>query len=279
LKSQQIPHLSQYNLNRYAINPAATGINDVLPLSFSYRKLWAGIDRSPAVQYLSGHMKIADYMGAGVKIFNYQAGFSRKSGIEATYSYHINIDQNETKLSFGLSGLLYQFFLDKAELSIEEPDDAVFLGTDKMIVPDATFGVYLYGESFYAGLAIPQLFNRSIDLKTDRVLQQRQVRHYYLHGGYNYEINTLLKLEPSLLLKFVEAGLFQADIKAYLTYLDMVSFGLSYRTEDAIVIQFSYKNSDFLIGYSFDLTLSGLKTKAFGSHEIIFMYSLPNFIK
>ncbi len=279
LQSQQIPHLSQYNLNLYAINPAATGFNDMLPLSFSFRKLWAGINKSPSIQYLSGHMKVADHMGAGAKIFNCQAGFLRKSGLEATYSYHINIDKNETKLSFGVSALLYQFFLNKSELKTEETNDEVFMGTDKMIVPDANFGMYLYGENFFAGLSIPQLFNRSIDLQTDRVLQQKQVRHYYLHGGYNYEINTLFKLEPSLLLKFVEVGLFQADINAYLTYLDMVSFGLSYRTEDAIVIQFAYKNTDLLIGYSFDLTLSGLKTQTFGSHEIVLMYSLPNFLK
>ena len=57
LYGQQIPPLSQYIYNHYSINPAATGITDDLPLSFTYRKMWAGISGSPSIQYLSGHMK------------------------------------------------------------------------------------------------------------------------------------------------------------------------------------------------------------------------------
>ncbi len=279
LSAQQIPTISQYTLNPYAINPAATGITDKLPVAFVYRKLWAGIAESPSIQYLSGSMEVADAMGVGVKFFNYQAGPERKTGLEATYSYHLSINQSGTMLSFGLSGLFYQYYLNKSELTIENSNDPVFQGTDKMIVPDASFGMYLYNERYFVGLAVPQLFNRNIDLKTDRILQQKQVRHYYLHGGYNFYLNSDFNLEPSLLLKFVEAGIFQADINARLTYKDMVAFGLAYRTGDAISFQLGYKNKDFIINYAFDLTMSPLKTSTYGSHEIMLVYSFPNFLK
>ena len=75
LNSQQIPPLSQYTYNHYAINPAATGITDDLPLSFTFRKMWAGISGSPSIQYLSGNMNIAKSMGAGINIFNYVPAF------------------------------------------------------------------------------------------------------------------------------------------------------------------------------------------------------------
>jgi type IX secretion system PorP/SprF family membrane protein len=279
LNAQQIPTISQYTLNPYAINPAATGITDRLPVAFVYRKLWAGIAESPSFQYLSGNMEIADVMGVGAKIYNYQAGPVRKTGLEATYSYHVSLGDAGTKLSFGLSGMIYQYYLNKSELNIENPDDAVFMGTDKMIVPDASFGMYLYNEKYFAGLAIQQLFNRNSDLKTDRKLEQKQVRHYYLHGGYNFYINSDFQLEPSLLFKFVEIGIFQADINTRLTYKDMVAFGLAYRTGDAMSFQLGYKNKDFLINYAFDLTLSPLKTQTFGSHEIMLIYSFNNFLK
>jgi type IX secretion system PorP/SprF family membrane protein len=279
IRAQQIPPLSQYSLNPYAINPAAIATTDKLPIAFTYRKLWAGVDGSPAIQFLSGNMQVADAMGAGMKIFNYQAGPLRKTGLEATYSYHLPLNQNGTNISFGLSGLLYQVYLNKSELNVEDPDDEVFLGSDKMMVPDASFGIYLYNEKYYVGLAIPQLFNRNVDFKSDGILQQKQVRHYYLHGGYIFELSPDFTLEPSLLFKFIEAGLFQADINTTLTYKEMVLFGLSLRTSDAFIFRLGYKAKDFVIGYSFDLILNDLRTQTFGSHEILLMYSLDNFIR
>jgi len=278
LYGQQIPPLSQYMYNHYSINPAATGITGELPLSFTYRKIWAGISESPSVQYLSGNMNVAESMGAGVNIFNYQAGPLRKTGIELTYSYHLELNP-EMKLAFGLSGLIYQFNLKKSELNVEDPNDPIFTGEEKMIIPDASFGTYLYGANYYVGLAVPQLFNRNIDLKSDNILQEKQVRHYYLLGGYDFKINQDLMLKPSVLLKFIEAGLFQADINAQLEYKDAFIFGLSYRSSDAIVFRLGFKYEDLLFGYSYDLCISGLSASTFGSHEIYVRYTLPNFIR
>ena len=174
LFSQQIPTFSQYSLNHYAINPAATGTTDKMPVTLSYRKLWAGFSDSPSAQYLSTDLEVVPSMGAGLKLFNFQAGPQRKTGAEITYSYHLNIN-DETKLSFGLSGLFYQFYLDKSKLTFEQADDQVLTGNDKQFVPDASFGTYLYGKNYYAGIAVPQLFNRNIDLKTDNILQNKPV--------------------------------------------------------------------------------------------------------
>ena len=277
-RAQQIPNFSMYNKNHYLVNPAATGITGKVPISLSYRKIWAGIDKSPSVQYLSGNMLVTEDMGVGARIFNYQAGPLRKTGLEGTYSYHLSLGQGETKLSFGLSLLLYQFHLNKSDLSIENIDDQVFFGNEQMFVPDAGFGVYLYGTDYYVGLSIPQLFQRNIDLKTDKILQQKQVRHYYLHGGYHIETGGDFSVEPSVLLKFVEAGIFQADINAVVTYREMFSLGLSFRTSDAVSFQLGYTTPDLFVGYTYDMLVSSLRTSSFGSHEILFTYSLDNFL-
>jgi type IX secretion system PorP/SprF family membrane protein len=276
--AQQIPNFSLYNMNHYLINPAASGTTDRLPVSVSYRKIWAGINNSPTVQYISGNMKVAKDMGVGAKLFNFQAGPLRKTGIEGTYSYHIALGTGDTRLSFGLSLLLYQLYLNKSDLLVEDTDDEVFMGNEQMVVPDAGFGTYLYGKNYYVGLSIPQLFQRNIDMKSDAVLEQKQVRHYYLHGGYIFEAGSDFKIEPSLMLKFMETGIFQADINALTTYKDMVSFGLSYRTSEAMCFQLGYKNPDIFVGYAYDLVLSGMQGNTSGSHEILFTYTFDNFI-
>jgi len=276
--AQQIPTFSMYNMNHYLLNPAATGIGERLPISVSYRKLWAGMDHSPAVEYASANMLVTKDMGVGARLFNYTAGPLRKTGFEGSYSYHISLGNGDTKLSFGLSLLMYQFFLDKSSLVVEEIDDQVFFGREQMFVPDAGFGTYLYGKNYYVGLSVPQLFQRNIDLKSDIILQQKQVRHYYLHGGYIFEAGSDFKIEPSMLLKFVESGIFQVDVNALATYRDMVQFGVSYRSEDAVVFQAGYKMPDFFIGYAYDMVTSGMRGHTWGSHEILLTYTIDNFI-
>lgn len=278
-EAQQIPNLTQYMYNFYSINPAATGISENIPVSFCFRKLWAGIKGSPSVQYLSGHIGFKENMGAGAKIFNYQAGPIRKTGLELTYSYHIDINSQGTKLSFGLSTMLYQYFLNKSSLSVENPDDIIFSGVERTIVPDAFIGLFLYNTNYHIGLSVPQLFNRNIDLKTDKILQQKQVRHYYLHGGYLYKINEEWSVDPSLLLKFVEAGLFQIDLNLLASYKKNLHFGISFRSGDALMLILGYTYNNIRIGYSFDFIFNRLRMNTFGSHEVLLQNNFNNFIK
>ncbi len=277
--AQQLVLNSQYILNQYEINPAVAGSSDGLPLAFTFRKLWAGIKGSPSIQTLTGHMEVAEHMGVGARIFNVISGPLRKTGLEATYAYHLPLGTGDQKLAFGLSGLIYQYALDVQNLTLEDPSDPVLLDAKNMFVPDVNFGTYFYGPNYYIGLAIPQLLSRRIDLKTDKILEQRQVRHYFLHGGYRYKINDQFSIEPSTLLKFIEAGIFQADINVRGTYMDMVSLGLSYRSSDAIGIQLGYQKDGLIFGYAFDLTLSDIRTQSAGSHEIMLIYTLDNFLR
>jgi len=273
---QQIPPLSQYAYNHYLINPAAAGVTDSLALTFTFRKMWTGIEGSPSLQYLSGNMKVAPTMGAGVNLFNYILGPLRKTGLELTYSYHINLNSSN-KLAFGLSAFIYQFNLDKSKLTFEEQDDLILAGSDQnMFVPDVSFGTYFYGPSYHVGLSVPQLFNRNIDLKTDDVLQEKQVRHYYLSGGYDFRLNPELMLKPSVLIKLIEAGLYQVDVNARFEYKEAFIMGVSFRTSDAVVFQLGFHREGLLVGYSYDLTISHLNAQSFGSHEIFVRYLLGN---
>ncbi len=278
LYGQQIPTQTQYYFNHYAVNPAATGTTDDLPLSFSYRKMWAGISESPSIQYLSGHMRLADDMGAGAKLFNYTAGPLRKTGAEFTYSYHLQF-ANESRLAFGLSALLYQFNLNRSELTFEEQDDLVLSsGKDNMLIPDASFGTYYYADNYFVGLSVPQLLGRNIDLKSDKVLEQKQVRHYNLMGGYTFVVNRDITFKPSMLLKFIETGVFQADINALMEYQETFIGGISYRSSDALIFQFGFNYEKLFFGYSYDMPIAGMRGATFGSHEVLLRMSLPNLL-
>jgi len=238
--------------------------------------MWVGIPGSPSIQTLSGHMEVADRMGIGAKLFNFMQGPLRHTGMEATYAYHIPLSGGTSKLAFGLSASLYQFYLDKRSLTVEDPSDQALQGSNKKIVPDVDFGMLIYGDNYFAGLTVAQLFQGKINLGTKGIADQKRVRHYFLHGGYNFNISEDIILQPSLMLKLIEAGVFQADINAHMTYHKMINFGLSYRTGDALGIQIGYQNENMLFGYAYDIAMSDIRTQTSGSHEIVFIYKLKS---
>ncbi len=279
LSAQQISISSLYNMNRYEINPAAAGSEDEIPLVLSYRKSWTGIVGSPSDQRLSSHMKIFPQMGLGVKLFNSTQGPLRKSGMEATYAYHIPISSNNSTLSFGLSGIFYQYFLDKQSLEAEDPDDLALLGAEQKFLPDAAFGVYYYHNDYYLGASVYQLFQGRVRLNADDIADNRQVRHYFLSGGYNVYISEEFSLEPGIFMKFIETGAWQTEINMSLRYMKMVSLGLSYRSGNAIIVQLGYHSSKVSFGYAYDISLSDISTITTGSHEIMFIYWFNSFIK
>ena len=60
-------------------------------------------------------------VGLGGYIYNDRTGLVNRTGLRFTYAYHIRI--KEGQLSFGLSGNIYQFRLDKEKMKSYEPDD------------------------------------------------------------------------------------------------------------------------------------------------------------
>jgi type IX secretion system PorP/SprF family membrane protein len=272
IQAQQIPTLSQYMENPYLINPAVAGTNSYSPLAFNYKRWWSGMDDAPAMQSISAHFQASDNVGVGGKIFNYATGPLSKMGMEATYAYHFKVGSKGDKISLGLSAQLYQVYLNKSLLKLEEQNDNVFLyGSEKLITPDAAFGAYYYNTHYYAGLSAYQLFNRKVDMMTDNILDNRQVRHYFLTGGYTFDINNNFSIEPSLLAKYIEAGIAQVDINVRGIYKQVFWLGLSYRTSDAIVFNLGIRKDRFVFGYAYDYALTDISKHSVGSHELLFI--------
>ncbi|PIP54296.1 MAG: hypothetical protein COX07_06100 [Bacteroidetes bacterium CG23_combo_of_CG06-09_8_20_14_all_32_9] len=272
VSAQQLTSVSQYMENKYVFNPAVVGTLPYSPLALTYKRMWTGMDDAPTMQMLSSHFEASNNVGLGGKIFNYSTGPLSKMGIEATYAYQLRVGASGAKLSLGLSAQLYQFYLNKSKLTLEQMDDDVMLfGSEKLISPDAAFGAYYYNDQYFAGLSAYQLFNRKVDMMTDKILENRQVRHYFLTAGYNRDINANLSFEPSFLAKFIESKIYQVDINAKVTYKQMLWLGLSYRTQDAVAINLGIRKDRFIFGYSYDYSLTDISKYSIGSHELLFI--------
>lgn len=271
--AQQDPMLSQYMFNGLFLNPAYAGSHKYWSSTLTYRKQWVGMSGSPETAILAVDGPIAaKNMGLGISFMYDRIGVSTHNKITANYAYQIRTSA-KSKLAMGVNVSLSQFNGRLEELVIWDQEDQVFSeNINGKYVPSFGVGAYYFGERHYVGISIPTLFayqneyNFNFDLSKASFLR----RHYLLTGGYVFIASPRVKIKPSVLLKYVANAPLEGDINLAVYYKDMISAGVSYRTNDAIVFLVEYQaNNFFRIGYAYDITTTDIRNYSNGSHEIM----------
>ena len=295
--AQQLPQYSQYMMNKFLINPAVAGSEGYTAFNLTAREQWIGLANSPRTYAVSAQTRIlknsfisrgasirkkraaasrSGKVGLGGYVFNDNLGLVSRTGIKVTYAYHIAFQRGQ--LSFGLSGSMFQFRVNKDAIRVDDPDDDLINNySNRMFIPDADIGIYYSDPRVYGGFSASQLFSASLKFGAGHYENYRLLRHYYLMGGYNFEINDYLILEPSILLKTSELWTPQMDLTGKLYIYDDYWAGLSYRTgaqAGAVLIMGGLRVDKFFFGYSFDYTLSSIMRHSYGSHEFMLAVKL-----
>lgn len=270
-KAQQLPQLTQYQFNDYIFNPAIAGSRDYFELRSGQRYQWVGIQDAPRTFTLSGTTPIGEKMGVGGYLFTDIVGPTRRTGVQFSYAYHLQFTE-DLKLSLGLSAGLLQFLIDGSKITLRDPGDPAM--DDQLrgeLMPDAKFSFYLYHPKFWFGATAPQLLRNRVQFFEDRnEVLSRMEDHYYVTAGYRIPIGDDWKLEPSLLLKYVDPVPPKVDITATLRYKNTMWLGASYRTNDAYAAMVGYTIKEtFQFGYSYDIITSNLRNYSTGSHEVM----------
>ena len=278
LQAQQLPQLSQFMLNDFAVNPAIAGMNDYYQIKTSVRNQWVGIEDAPKTTLLSIYGKSSDHVGLGGSVFNDQVGPTSRAGASLTYAYHLNFT-DEVKMSMALSGGFTQFKIDKVGWSTFHTDDPLMDGAEAVnLVPDATFGLNIYEEDkWYLGIAVPQLLNSKLTLIDEDFANNISLdmdgslsRHIYVMGMYNLEIDHYWDLQPSVLFKTV-SNQNQIDMGLKTIYSDKFWMGMDYRTNGDISALLGFIIQEkFMIGYSYDIPNPDISQYTSGSHEFMF---------
>jgi len=278
LQAQQLPQLSQFMLNDFAVNPAIAGMHDSYQIKTSVRNQWVGIEDAPKTTLLSIYGKSSDHVGLGGSVFNDQVGPTSRAGASLTYAYHLNFT-DEVKMSMALSGGFTQFKIDKVGWSTFHTDDPLMDGAEAVsLVPDATFGLNIYEEDkWYLGIAVPQLLNSKLTLIDEDFANNISLdmdgslsRHIYVMGMYNFEIDHYWDLQPSVLFKTV-SNQNQIDMGLKTIYSDKFWMGMDYRTNGDISALLGFIIQEkFMIGYSYDIPNPDISQYTSGSHEFMF---------
>lgn len=287
---QQLPIYSQYLYNKFLVNPAVAGSDGYTSFNLTAREQWVGYYGAPRTFSFSAQTRVLKRsyilknpsarrqifrpatdgkVGLGGYVFSDKNGLITRTGFQFSYAYHMWLRQ-ETQLSLGLAFTGYHYKIDEKQIDFEDPNEPWMNNELRrgIFVPDAAFGIYVLNAKYSAGFSADQLFEASLKLGDYAYKNFRLDRHYYLFGAYNFELNTLIDLEPSFLLMMSEQFKPQADIG--LTYIYKQSFwtGLSYRTSKALIANVGVKYQNMFFGYAFDFTLQEIQRITYGTHEI-----------
>ncbi len=277
---QQIPLHSQYMMDLSMVNPAVAGSYDFTPISLNYRQQWVGFEGAPITQNLNMHKYIGNNVGLGLSFFNEVTSPTRRTGIQLSFAYHIPLsDDFSKKLSFGLSPVFFQHYLNADLITTDQPNDpAVINGFNNQFCPDANFGVmFTKDNKYYVGLSVFNLLQIRRDLfqLMDQVENPIE-RSYYFVAGYKFQLNEKFAIEPSGLAQYQFHAPFQFDVNLRGVYADRFGLGASYRYQDAIVYMAFVSFGNFRVGYSYDMTLSDINQYSFGTNEFHVSYRIPN---
>jgi type IX secretion system PorP/SprF family membrane protein len=275
---QQAPMYTQYMFNQFLYNPALAGVDPYYQIRSHHRFQWVGITDAPltnALAFTGPHRNLP--MGYGGYIYHDVTGPTSQTSVTGTYAYNIGLT-DKLRLSMGISAGVMQYRLDGTQITIKDPSDqALQYAVYTSWVPDANLGLYLYHESFYIGVSTAHLITTKLKIYEPGIGINKLKTHFFLTGGYIWNISQDFKLEPSAMLKGSLPNALQFDINARAIWQDMVWGGISYRTGDAVSVLVGYTYEErFFFGYAYDITLSDLKKHNSGSHEIMFGFRFHN---
>ncbi len=274
LRAQQKPLTTLFMTNPFAINPAIAGTYNYFQVISNHRFQWTGLQDAPITNTLSFFGPTVNFpMGWGGTLSYDVAGAVSIGSAHGSYAYYYPINE-DLKVSMGLNLGILQYKIDMAKLEVKDEGDPVFLNTKPTYyLPDASVGVYLYSSTYHVGFVATQLINNKIKIGDAATGLSKLKSHFYLTAGYYYSINREWAVEPTLIMKKVTPAPYQLDINVRGWYRNMVWFGLSYRTQEALSVLAGYNYQNKIqIGYAYDIVLSPLGKYNYGSHELILSY-------
>ncbi|RKS44935.1 type IX secretion system PorP/SprF family membrane protein [Gillisia mitskevichiae] len=278
--SQQDPLYTQYMYNMSVLNPAyATDDPGMLKLGGIYRSQWVGIDGAPSTASFFAHTPVSERVELGISIVHDEVGdWVKENNITADFAYVLPLNESN-KLSLGIKGGLTTFDANISGLTLNQLNDPAFNDNLNEIFPVVGVGAYFFGDKYYVGLSAPNLLT-SKHLENNQGIRDlgEENIHYFVTGGYVFDINEDFKLKPAFMARGVQGAPLSVDITANVLMFNRLEAGIGYRFGDAVtgLVNFAV-TPQIRVGYAYDRTTSNLGDYNDGTHEFLLLFDLDLF--
>jgi type IX secretion system PorP/SprF family membrane protein len=292
--AQQVPMYSQYIMNGFLVNPSFAGRDGYTTLNLTVREQWVGMAGAPSTYAASFQTRIlknsyiskstsvrkklvkptkGGRVGLGGYIFNDNNGIMKRTGGQFAYAYHIPMgvkNNSPNSLSFGLALSAYQYSINTDGVAYDHDDPYLNSYDRSVFITDFNFGANYTTSKYYVGFAMTNLLRGALMFADTSSNNRSELGHYFLTGGIKIPINNDWRLEPSAFIKSSDMlfNSIQLDLTSRVYFKDDYWAGLSYRTNDALIMMFGLRYDKFYFAYAFDFALTDIRTQTLGSHEL-----------
>ena len=284
--AQQDPQFTQFMHSKLIYNPGYAGTSEAICANVLYRQQWVNFPGAPRTGLISFDMPIGQLpIAIGLNVMSDQIGFDKTLFARLALAYNRHIGAGV--LGVGIDGGILQkqfngnWITPDGNTVADASIPAYTAGTGTNVVTtsglnklsyDFGFGAYYsIANKMYVGISSTHLAAQ--DIKSSGNVKFSLARHYYIVGGYTFNLGDGGKhgINPNIKVK-TDAASTQLDVNLTYIYNQKFWVGLSYRMQDAIAPMVGYKWKGMKIGYSYDLTMSKIKGYSAGTHEIMLGY-------
>jgi type IX secretion system PorP/SprF family membrane protein len=289
LKAQD-PEFSQFYANPIYTNPAFSG-SECGRIALAYRMQYYGLPGGFVTFNASYDQRVKQIGGGfGIMFTHDQAGEGvlTANHVNAAYAYELQTESG-VNFRFGIQAGFFQKSLqwDKlrwgdqilAQLGFVNPTQETRI--DKGITA-ANFGagLLIYSKKFYAGFAAHNITEPNQSFFGSSVPGTELPRRFTVHGGIMIPLEKGSRddqpsiFSPNILI-MAQGKYNQVNVGFYLNKGPLVA-GLWFRqtepNSDALIVLAGFRQGDFKFGYSFDLTVSKLRSAGKTAHELTATY-------
>lgn len=279
--AQQDAQFTQYTDNMLFFNPAYAGSKNYLTVSAIHRQQWVGIKGAPMSQTISMHTPLRyESVGLGLSVLNDRVGPINQTWLGADFSYSLKLRKSKRgqsydgpKLSFGVKGVVNLLNGDISQLyTIDQNDMTLANNYRNKATGNLGLGIYYRSKQFFVGASTPSLLEPTV-VPTD--LQFVRKRHMYISIGGYFQVNRMVKIRPSAMIKLVENAPLAIDVSTAFIFHDKFWLGINHRITESVGVYAQFQLSkQFKAGYGFDVSVNKLVRYNFGTHEIMLSYDM-----
>ena len=290
----QDPHFSQFYANPLYLSPSLAGSTDGGRLTLNYRNQWPAIYKAYSTYSVAFDNFFTKFnSGIGFYLMQDRAGSASLKTTNVAFQYSYNLIINDdwqivpgVQFEYGNKAIDFT----KLEFADEQIGGGASGSWDRLSNEQANYidmaaSAFAYSPKFWLGITINHLNKPNYSFLGEEMKYDLK---YTFFGGYNIwrERNRHKVMERSFSFSFRyqhQAQFNQADLGVY-WHNSPIELGIWYRglpfsnkiydavNQDAIVTLIAYDFGPLRIGYSYDITISGLGWQSAGSHEISIIY-------
>ncbi len=292
----QDPEFSQFYANPLYLNPALAGVTICPKANANYRNQWPAIGKA-FITYNASYDQYVNFLhgGLGLLITADRAGNGNLNTtvISLMYAYKFNLSQH-LQASGALEVGYYQRRIAWENLKFGDMIDRVsgFINATaekqpdnpSIGVPDFSTGVFLaYDDLVYGGISVDHLTQPKVGFYTDNSTQLYMKYTVHVGSVINLHQNGSsgedreFSISPNILYQ-QQFKFHQLNLGMYLTIDPFIAglwFRYNFENADALIPMIGLHYKNLRVGYSYDFTVSKLRSASGGAHEVSASWQFP----